>query len=84
MSYKQDMAAWQREWCERYQPTDVFPFNDLTYWLDTDEMVYARVKPGAPPRPRRQRNPAVEEVTPEKQAVIDSILPEQGSRARDR
>ena len=53
--YTQDMAAWQREWMERYQPTDVFPFNDLTYWLDTGELVYARVKPGAPPRPKRPR-----------------------------
>jgi hypothetical protein len=30
------------------------------------------------------RNPAIEEVTPEMQAAIDSILPEQGSRARVR
>lgn len=72
MSYKQDMAAWQREWCERYRQ------------VVEREHVGRLVKPGAPPRPRRQRNPAVEEVTPEKQAVIDSILPEQGSRARVR
>ena len=86
MSYTQDMAAWQREWMERYEPDPEvgYPLNDITPWWETGELVYARVKPGAPPRPRRQRNPAIEEVTPEKQAAIDSILPEQGSRARVR
>ena len=86
MSWGRDIAAWQREWLEPYEVKDFAPFGDLTLMLDTGEWVYAKVKPGAPPKPRlpSMRNPAIEEVTPEKQAAIDSILPEQGSRARVR
>ena len=85
-SRARDMAAWQREWLEPYEVKGSAPFGDLTLMLDTGEWVYAKVKPGAPPKPRlpSMRNPAIEEVTPEKQAAIDSILPEQGSRARVR
>ena len=81
-----DMAAWQREWLEPYEVKGFAPFGDLTLMLDTGEWVYAKVKPGAPPKPRlpSMRNPAIEEVTPEMQAAIDSNLPEQGSRARVR
>lgn len=66
MSYMQELAAWQREWMERYEPDPEvgYPLNDITPWWDTGELVYARVKPGAPPRPRRQRNPAIDEAAP--------------------
>ena len=68
MSYTQDMAAWQREWMERYEPDPEvgYPLNDITPWWETGELVYAWVTPGAPPRPRLDRNPAIEEVKPEK------------------
>ena len=57
VSYTQDMAAWQREWMERYEPDPEvgYPLNDITPWWETGELVYARVKPGAPPRPKRPR-----------------------------
>ena len=86
MSWGRDLAAWPREWLEPYEVKGFAPFGDLTLMLDTGEWVYAKVKPGAPPKPRlpSMRNPAIDGVTPEKQAAIDSILPEQGSRARVR